>query len=64
MITQNDIFLDVWRGVLRAAPGMAHLAETCRSGYGCVVDVSLKLMLYLVIAGMVEIAGIDGLLYQ
>ena len=21
----NDIFLDVWRGVLLAAPGMAHL---------------------------------------
>ena len=27
----NGIVLDVWRGVLPAAPGMAHLAEVLQS---------------------------------
>jgi hypothetical protein len=36
----NDMFLDIWRGVLLAAPGMAHLVGAPSSGYGCVAAIS------------------------
>ena len=49
----NDIVLDVWRGVLLAAPGVAHLVGSSSSGYGCVADVSRGLMVYLVIEDIV-----------
>ena len=48
----NGIVLDVWHGVLLAAPGMAHLVRVFSSGYGCMADVSRELMVYLVIADM------------
>jgi hypothetical protein len=56
----NDIFLDIWRGVLLAAPGMAHLVGSSSSGYGCVVDVSQLLIVYLVTEDIVEIAKDRG----
>ena len=50
----SDIFLDVWRGVLLAAPGMAHLVGgSSSSSYGCVADVSRGLLVYLVIEDIV-----------
>jgi hypothetical protein len=58
----NDIVLHVWRSVLLAAPGMAHLlvVGSSSSGDGCMADVSRGLMVYLVIAGIDEIADVRG----
>jgi hypothetical protein len=42
----NGMVLDVWHGVLLAAPGVAHLAGggSFSLGYGCVADVRRGLM--------------------